>query len=133
MAPMTEDYMVISLNYCSQNGGNVYRDPYYNRNPNIGPRIKGNLDQYPHGATTTGIPCLLIQATFRPRVHEATLPKTDNLPNREKIPKPKTSTKCTLCKFVREHHPSTLLQNPRAVRIEDVKGPLNVPELLSGV
>ena len=37
--------MVISLNYCSQNGGNVYRAPYYNRNPNIGPRIIGNLDQ----------------------------------------------------------------------------------------
>ena len=40
--------MVICLNYCSQNGGNVYRDPYYNGNPNIGPRIKGNLDQYPY-------------------------------------------------------------------------------------
>ena len=40
--------MVISLNYCSQNGGNVYRAPYYNRNPNIGPRTIGNLDQYPY-------------------------------------------------------------------------------------
>ena len=40
--------MVVSLNYCSQNGENVYRDPYYNGNPNIGPRIIGNLDQYPH-------------------------------------------------------------------------------------
>ena len=40
-------YVVISLNYCSQNEGNVYRAPYYNRNPNIGPRIIGNLDQYP--------------------------------------------------------------------------------------
>ena len=39
--------MVVSLNYCSQNGGNVYRAPYYNGNPNIGPRIIGNLDQYP--------------------------------------------------------------------------------------
>ena len=39
--------VVVSLNYCSQNGGNVYRDPYYNGNPNIGPRITGNLDQYP--------------------------------------------------------------------------------------
>ena len=28
--------MEVSLNYCSQNGGNVYRAPYYNRNPNIG-------------------------------------------------------------------------------------------------
>ena len=41
--------MVVSLNYCSQNGGNLYRAPYYNGNPNIGPRIIGNLDQYPHG------------------------------------------------------------------------------------
>ena len=41
-------YMVVSLNYCSQNGGNVYRDPHYNGNPNIGPRTIGNLDQYPH-------------------------------------------------------------------------------------
>ena len=41
--------MVVSLNYCSQNGGNLYRDPYYNGNPNIGPRIIGNLDQYPYG------------------------------------------------------------------------------------
>ena len=41
--------MVVSLNYCSQNGGNVYRAPYYNGNPNIGPRIIGNLDQSPHG------------------------------------------------------------------------------------
>ena len=38
-------YMVVSLNYCSQNGGNLYRAPYYNGNPNIGPRIIGNLDQ----------------------------------------------------------------------------------------
>ena len=41
-------YMVVSLNYCSQNGGNLYRAPYYNGNPNIGPRIIGNLDQYPY-------------------------------------------------------------------------------------
>ena len=41
--------MVVSLNYCSQNGGNVYRAPYYDRNPNIGPRSIGNLDQSPHG------------------------------------------------------------------------------------
>ena len=27
--------MVVSLNYCSQNGGNLYRAPYYNGNPNI--------------------------------------------------------------------------------------------------
>ena len=39
--------LVVSLNYCSQNGGNLYRAPYYNGNPNIGPRIIGNLDQYP--------------------------------------------------------------------------------------
>ena len=39
--------MVVSLNYCSQNGGNLYRAPYYNGNPNIGPCIIGNLDQYP--------------------------------------------------------------------------------------
>ena len=40
--------MVVSLNYCSQNGGNLYRAPYYNGNPNIGPRIIGNLEQYPY-------------------------------------------------------------------------------------
>ena len=40
-------YMEVSLNYCSRNGGNLYRAPYYNGNPNIGPRIIGNLDQYP--------------------------------------------------------------------------------------
>ena len=41
--------MVVSLNYSSQNGGNLYRAPYYNGNPNIGPRIIGNLDQSPNG------------------------------------------------------------------------------------
>ena len=40
--------MEVSLNYYSQNGGNVYRDPYYNGNPNIGPRIIGSLDQSPY-------------------------------------------------------------------------------------
>ena len=45
---MGAKYMLVSLNYCSQNGGNVYRDPYYNRNLNIGPPIIGNLDQYPY-------------------------------------------------------------------------------------
>ena len=39
------NYMEVSLNYCSQNGGKLYRAPYYNRNLNIGPRIIGNLDQ----------------------------------------------------------------------------------------
>ena len=42
-------YMEVSLNYCSQNGGNLYRAPYYNRNPNIGPRIDSNLGQSPYG------------------------------------------------------------------------------------
>ena len=42
-------YMVVSLNYCSPNGGNLYRAPYYNGNPKKGPRIIGNLDQYPYG------------------------------------------------------------------------------------
>ena len=45
--------IVVSLNYCSQNGGNVYRAPYYNGNPNIGPRIIGNLDQYPYASTVS--------------------------------------------------------------------------------
>ena len=40
--------MEVSLNYCSQNGGNLYRDPYYNRNLNIGPRIDSNLGQSPY-------------------------------------------------------------------------------------
>ena len=41
-------HMEVSLNYCSQNGGNVYRAPYYNRNLNIGPRIDSNLGQSPY-------------------------------------------------------------------------------------
>ena len=40
--------MEVSLNYCSQNGGNLYRTPYYNRNLNIGPRIVSNLGQSPY-------------------------------------------------------------------------------------
>ena len=40
--------MEVSLNYCSQNGGNLYRAPYYNRNLNIGPRIDSNLGQSPY-------------------------------------------------------------------------------------
>ena len=40
-------HLEVSLNYCSQNGGKLYRAPYYNGNPNIGPRIIGNLDQSP--------------------------------------------------------------------------------------
>ena len=39
----------VSLNCCSQNGGNLYRAPYYNRNLNIGPRIDSNLGQSPYG------------------------------------------------------------------------------------
>ena len=49
----------VSLNYCSQNGGNLYRDPYYNRNPNIGPRIDSNLGQSPCGRR--------LSPEFRPR------------------------------------------------------------------
>ena len=45
---LTVAHIVVSLNYCSQNGGNVYRAPYYNRNLNVGPRIIGNLDQSPY-------------------------------------------------------------------------------------
>ena len=41
--------MVVSLNYCSQNGGNLYRAPYFNRNLNIGPRINSDLGQSPYG------------------------------------------------------------------------------------
>ena len=40
--------MEVSLNYCSQYEGNLYRTPYYNRNLNIGPRINSNLGQSPH-------------------------------------------------------------------------------------
>ena len=46
--------MVVSLNYCSQNGGNIYRAPYYNGNPSIGPRIIGDLDQYPYTRNVPG-------------------------------------------------------------------------------
>ena len=51
--------MEVSLNYCSQNGGNLYRAPYYNGNPNIGPRTIGNLDQYPYNHIITIIQLLL--------------------------------------------------------------------------
>ena len=44
--------MEVSLNYCSQNGGNVYRAPYYSRNLNIGPRIDSNLGQSPYSQST---------------------------------------------------------------------------------
>ena len=50
--------LVVSLNYCSQNGGNLYWAPYYTGNPNIGPRTIGNLDQYPFllgGPTTSAV------------------------------------------------------------------------------
>ena len=46
-AVLTCRYREVSLNYCSQNGGNVYGAPYYNRNLNIGPRIDSNLGQPP--------------------------------------------------------------------------------------
>ena len=45
--------MEVSLNYCSQNGGNLYRAPYYNRNLNIGPRINSNLGQSPNHLAMT--------------------------------------------------------------------------------
>ena len=44
--------MEVSLNYYSQNGGNLYRAPYYNRNPNIGPRFDSNLGQFPCATLT---------------------------------------------------------------------------------
>ena len=64
-------YMVVSLNYCSQNGGNLYRAPYYNGNPNIGPRMIGNLDQYPYGPACdylrpSSIPCLCLDQSKQP-------------------------------------------------------------------
>ena len=48
-------HMVVSLNYCSQNGGNLYRAPYYNGNPNMGPLIDSNLDQSPYMGMTVGL------------------------------------------------------------------------------
>ena len=48
------ELMEVSLNYCPQNGRNLYRDPYYNRNPNIGPRIDSNLGQSPHEYRDSG-------------------------------------------------------------------------------
>ena len=47
--------MVVSLNYCAQNGGNLYRAPYYNGNPTMGPRIIRNLDQYPRVVKVGGL------------------------------------------------------------------------------
>ena len=56
--------MVVCLNYSSQNGGNVYRALYYNRNPNIGPRIIGNLDQYPDGLNPKAMDCGQAEQSF---------------------------------------------------------------------
>ena len=58
--------MVVSLNYCSQNGGNLYRAPYYNENPNIGPGIIGNLDQSPHGDILRMVEVLIDPGTPAP-------------------------------------------------------------------
>ena len=55
--------MVVSLNYCSQNGGNLNRAPYYNGNPNIGPRIIRNLDQYPYGLGFRGLGFRVVSIT----------------------------------------------------------------------
>ena len=43
-----QQYMEVSLNHCSQKGGNSYKAPYYNSNLHIGPRIDSNLRQAPH-------------------------------------------------------------------------------------
>ena len=40
-------HVEVSPNYCSQQGGEIYRDPYYKRNPNLGRRIDSNLGQSP--------------------------------------------------------------------------------------
>ena len=40
-------HMLVYLNYCAQNGGNLHRAPYYNGNPNIGPRIIGKFRPIP--------------------------------------------------------------------------------------
>ena len=58
--------MVVSRNYCSYNGGNLYRAPYCNGNPNIGPRIIVNLDQYPYevGCKVLGLRFACIVAYF---------------------------------------------------------------------
>ena len=47
VASFRGDSLEVSLNYCSQNGGNLYRAPYYNRNLNIGPCINRSLGQSP--------------------------------------------------------------------------------------
>ena len=56
--------MEVSLNYCSQNGGNLYRAPYYNGNPNIGPGIIGNLDQSPYHCWEFGARIKHLQAFY---------------------------------------------------------------------
>ena len=60
--------MGVSLNYCSQNGGKLYRAPYYNGNPNIGPRIVGNLDQSPY-MSCIGIMAKKLETTVVYRGH----------------------------------------------------------------
>ena len=56
--------MVVSLNYCSQNRGNLCRAPYYNGNPNIGPRIIGNLDQSSCAIFVSGYTSRFVRVIF---------------------------------------------------------------------
>ena len=46
--------MGVGPKYCSQNGGNLYRAPYYTRNLNIGPRVNSNLGQSPYPKGSKG-------------------------------------------------------------------------------
>ena len=61
---ITIKLLAVSLNYCSQNGGNLYRAPFYNRNPNIVPRIDSNLGQSPFRVQGLGV--MGIQKTEAP-------------------------------------------------------------------
>ena len=75
--------MVVSLNYRSQNGGNSYRAPYYNRNLNIGPRIIRNLEQSPYAIQNNSVRMTVQkQYPFTPQNPKPTLPLPQKNPTR---------------------------------------------------
>ena len=78
--------MVVSLHYCSQNGGNLYRAPYYNGNPNTGLRMIGNLDQSPcqnHNTQETRGKLLRLRSKLRRSLSSLRLPCQISPPGNE--------------------------------------------------
>ena len=83
-------YMEVSLNYCSKNGGNLYRAPNYFRNLNIGPCIDSNLGQSRHRVEGLGfrvrvwsfflyVPVVLTMTPIHPLPLKLTTPTSPNI------------------------------------------------------